>query len=1190
MEPKLIGENAFLSIDISLWVNLTFICLEILSARRIMTHLFGSLCRNSRTNSFLGVQIVAVILLLPGAGFAQLSTASINGVVRDSSGAVIPKASIVLRNADTATENTTVSNSAGAYVLLNIIPGRYTLEAKAPSFSVEQITEFTLSVNQIATFDFSLAVGGQTSVVTVQAAAPLLDVTSANLGAVIDTKQVNDLPLNGRNFTQLLLLTPGVSPLSTGQNQNMQSGGGYFVPTAIGSDVVFPPINGQSTRSNFFRVDGLNDYGSLLSTYDVPPIIDAIQEFKIVSHTDSAEFGSVLGGVVDVTTKSGTNALHGSLWAYDRDQIFDARSYFLPTDIAKTPYHQKQFGGSIGGPVLIPKLYNRKNRTFFFGAYQGFRLDQTSDTPLHVPTAAELAGDESDWPTQIYNPFTTRPDPTHPGQYIRDPFPGNQIPANLIQQPLVNYINALYPKAGPVIDSSGDNALDSTPIVQNQNEWSIRIDQKIGSQDSFFFRYSAINSTVTDSGGVPGLPSVSPQPARNWGVSYVHVFTPSLVLQGQYSRTSMEFNSTVLFTQPTASVYNQLGFAPAFTGNLVTAGSRNLLPDIVITGYSNGGESVGDSTLPPSNEFSGTLSKTFRDHSLKFGGGYISLGLLSSSGFTYEPFVAQNTADTNPLDSVNSGSPMASFLLGIPGGGERANSASGTRPGGVLSAFAQDSWKATNNLTLNYGLRYDITLVPPLGIESKTATFGGPQQGDMDFSNGTYILQQVPPACNVAGKAPCIPGDGTLPAHVVVDPRGKIAYDDVTNFGPRIGFADRVGKKTVVKGAFGIVYDNYAAAVQVANNLGGSWPDLGVRSVTNLNQPSSTSPSPTLNYQNPFGSGNSGLIPAPTPFDQVDFFYDPHRKNPRSMQWNFGGERQLNASTALTLNYVGMSSQHLDVGGFYNTALTPGPGDPQSRSPYPYIVPTLYDRSAGSASYNGLQFLLAKRYSDGWSYSVAYTWSKAINIGTDGWFDSEGGVPQDPYAPGAYGGRGVAGFDVTNMLSVDTLNEVPIGRGRRFSTGNSVLDYALGNWQINNIFIAHSGQPFNPKISSDIANTGNGDVYETANLIGNPSGPKTASEWFNTAAYITPPGYTYGTTSRNSLRSAGSWDLDSSLFRQFPIGEGRQFEFRAEAFNLFNHPVLGIPISDLNTGPLFGTINSTASTARELQLALRFVF
>ena len=294
-------------------------------------------------------------------------------------------------------------------------------------------------------------------------------------------------------------LTPGVVPISTGQNGMGGRTGGFAAPVAVGASFTFPAINGQSNRSNFFLTDGLTNYGSLLSTYAVPPIIDAIQEFKVVSHTDDAEFGSVLGGTVNVVTKSGTNEFHGSAWEYIRNNVFDARTYFLPTSAKKAAYHQNQFGGAIGGPVRIPKLYDGRNKTFFFGAYQGFRYNQTSNAPLKVPTAAQLAGDESGAP-QIYNPFTTRPDPANPGSYIRDPFPGNQIPANLISPAIVDYAKFIFPTAGPAFDANGDNALDPTPLLQTQNEFDVRVDQNFGQKNSAWFRYSFINNNTTTSG------------------------------------------------------------------------------------------------------------------------------------------------------------------------------------------------------------------------------------------------------------------------------------------------------------------------------------------------------------------------------------------------------------------------------------------------------------------------------------------------------------------------------------------------------------------------------------------------------------------------------------------------------------------------------------------------------------------
>jgi Carboxypeptidase regulatory-like domain/TonB dependent receptor len=1131
------------------------------------------------------------IFLLSMNGYSQVSTASLNGVVKDPSGAAIPNATVKLRNLDTNLERITSSNNAGVYAIVSILPGRYSLEATAAGFGSQQVPTLTLAVGQTATFDFSLTIGVQQAIVTVQGATPELDVTSSNLGTVMATKQVNDLPLNGRNFTQLLQLTPGVVPVNTSQS----NGGGFAgPPTAQGSSFTFPAINGQTNRSNFYLTDGLDNYGSILSTYAVPPIIDAIQEFKIVSHTDSAEYGSVLGGVVNVVTKSGTNSLHGTLWEYIRNDAFDAS---LPLTRTNPAFRQNQFGASAGGPVIFPKLYNGKNKTFFFGAYQGFRYSKPNDTPLKVPTPAQLAGDESAWPTQIYNPFSTRPDPAKPGQYIRDPFPGNQIPSNLINPAMVAYAQFVFPKAGVTIPGTPDNAIDTTPVHQTQNEWTARIDQTIGNSSSAWFRFSFINSTLQQSGGVPGLPQTTAIPARNWGGSFVHTFSPSLILQVGAGHTTVQHNQTTRFSASPATIFSQVGFSPNFAGGFNAANGGNLLPSPGIAGYANGGESIQNTPkATDSTQISGTVTKIIGDHELHIGGGYISNSFASPIGYASLGFQAQQTG--NPENSAQPGDPISSFLLNVPNNANRRNVNEQTRPGGVMSAFIQDSWKVLPKLTLNAGMRYDVTFIPPYGTNATIGQNGGIETGDMDFSNGTYVLQKVPPTCAVRGHAPCIPGDGTLPAHVVVDPRGKIAHNDYSNFGPRFGFAYRFDDKTVAHGGFGIVYDNWAAVSQMSQNIEGAWPDIGQLINNSLNIPSSTSATPNATSQNPFAGSTSGLFPAPTPFQQVQWFYDPHIKNAYSEQWNLGVERQLGGSTTVGLNYVGSVSRRNDVGGYYNTALTPGPGDPQSRALYPYIAPTFYDRSVGSSSYHAMQFQINKRYTNGLSYQAAYTWSKSINVGGDGWFGVEGSVPQDPYNPSGFGSRSVAGTDLTNVLSVNTLYEVPVGTGKRFSTGNRVFDYILGNWQINNIFVAHSGQVFTPQISSDIANTGNGATYETLNVIGDPNNVprRTAAKWFNTAAYRIPDPYTYGTAGRNSLRSAGYWNLDGSIFRQFPIHENLRFEFRAEGFNLLNTVIFGVPDANINDGASFGSVFSsttpsgTANSPRELQFGAKVIF
>ena len=480
---------------------------------------------------------ILLVLLTAVTAHAQVSAASVKGVIRDPKGAVIPGAAVTLTNVDTTVEHPTVSNGSGDYAIPSINPGRYVLSATAAGFTPQKTAEFVLAVGQVSSFDFTLTIGTDTQVVTVDSAATQLDAAGASLGTVIETRQVNELPLDGRNFTALLALTPGVVPIMVGQSNGMSGSGGFGAAVAIGSDYSFPAINGQTNRSNFFLLDGLYNYSAIESTYAVAPIIDAIQEFKVVSHTDSAEFGGVLGGVVNTVTKTGTNDLHGSAWEYLRNKAFDAEPLFS----TEPSFHQNQFGAAAGGPIWIPKLYNGRNKSFFFGAYQGYRYSKTSNNFIFVPTDAELAGNLADnGQYQIYNPYETTcvaVDGNPCGSYTRPAFEGNQIPTNLIDQRMVAYAKYVFPAAGPCLQSSNGvctaNAIDNTPLTQTQNEFNIRGDQNFGGKDSAWGRYSFINSTVNSSGGLPGLLTHHEIQARNWGGSFSHIFGPTQFLQVQ---------------------------------------------------------------------------------------------------------------------------------------------------------------------------------------------------------------------------------------------------------------------------------------------------------------------------------------------------------------------------------------------------------------------------------------------------------------------------------------------------------------------------------------------------------------------------------------------------------------------------------------------------------------------------------
>ncbi|HVT94095.1 MAG TPA: TonB-dependent receptor [Bryobacteraceae bacterium] len=1125
--------------------------------------------------------LLFLLAFQPALVRAQLSTASVTGVVRDPSGSIMAGVKVTLRNVATTVEHTVTSNSAGNYVFLNITPGQYSLRAEMSGFEVTQISQVNLAVNQTATIDLNLRVGAMQQSVTVEASGELVQSSTAELGAVVAEKQVNDLPLNGRNFTQLLSLTPGVAPVSVSQNA------GGFGNVFSGSSFVFPAINGQTNRSNFFLTDGINNQGAFQSTYTVAPIIDQMSEFKVNSHNDQAEFGGVLGGVINVVTKSGTNQLHGSFWEYLRNNAVDARNTFQQE---VTPYKQNQFGVAAGGPVMIPKLYDGRNKTFFFGAYEGTRFTQSANSYLHLPTDAELTGNLAGEAT-AYNPFTTRPDPANPGQYLRDPFPGNQVPGGLINSNLVNFVKKIRPPLQN-IGISNYNASDSTPFTQKQDEFSARIDQTIGTKDFLWFRYSALYYDTTQSGGLPGFQSAGDYPAQNYGASWVHTFSPTLVLQAQFGRSHQENNGHTVATNLSDSDISGLGFSPTFGGDFIA--TPLLLPSVGISGFTNPIPGTG-STLDPNFtnvwQYKANVSKIIGNHTLRFGGEintstFESLYANANLGYAY-----QQTG--NPQNSAEPGNSMASFLLDVPDNASRRNVHETTRWGGVMGFYFQDSWKATPRLTINAGLRYDRTFQPPYGTDKTIGQNGGIETGSVNFNNGTYIVQKLPPACSERGYAPCIPGDGTLPEHVVVSPNGKIYHDTTTNFGPRIGLAYRVTDTTAIRAGFGIFYDNWAAITQTAQNFEGSWPDIGQQIAQNLNLPLPGKVTPGVGGLNPFGT--SGSFPAATPFNQVQWFMDPYAKNPYSMQWNFGVAKQINNSSTVSLDYVGSGSRRLDVGGDYNTALTPGPGDPKERAPYPYITPTFYDRSIGRGNYNALQFLYDKRFSKGLAYQVSYTYSKTIDIGSDGWYGVEGFSVQNPYTYN--NDRSVAGYDLTHVLSVNVLYELPFGKGKPFSTHNSVVDYIIGGWQVNSVGQGRSGLPYNISADGDIANTGNVG-YMRANLVGDPKlSHPTALQWFNVNAFAVPSIYTFGNSGRNILRGPAYWNVDASLFRKFPITERYALEFRAEAFNAPNTVILGNPGSNVSTfvpgkaqQDQFGVITGTANSSRIFQFGLKLTF
>jgi len=1139
------------------------------------------------TNLRPGRRVVA-LLLLSGVCFllptvatrAQTSTASVNGTVLDSTGAVVPEAHIDLTNTETSLRSHALTDSAGLYVLVNILPGKYRLEVSKAGFKTIEQPEFTLQVNQTATFNFTLQVGTTTETISVEAQAPLLQSSTAEVGAVVEERQVVDLPLNGRNFTQLLELTPGVSPINVSQ-----SNGGFGSSVTFQSEFTFPAVNGQNNRSNMYLLDGVNNYSTFTSTYAVAPIIDTIQEFKVQSHMDQAEFGGVVGGMVNLVTKSGTNQLHGSVWEFLRNDALDARNTFLSK---VTPFRENMFGVAGGGPVVLPKLYNGRNKTFFYGAYQGFRYSQPAFTQFRVPTAANLAGDLSDDPRQIYNPYTTRPDPNNPGQFIRDPFPHNQIPASLIDPNMVKYAQTILPAPEFPLNSANANALDTTPIHQSQREFQIRVDQNLGNKNSLWFRWSSFHQDGSGSGGLPSLAQITLNEAHNWGISYVHTFSPTTVLQAQYGALNLVLNRNEQFRSTVPeNIDSQLGFNTLFTRGFIGFPGR-LFPNLGVPNWWSGGEGASDYTISNIKEWLANVTKVSGKHTIKFGGGFATNSYHGICYLTTECFATPQTG--NPATANGTGSELASFLLGLPNHTFRFDGPQSVRFGGIMSYYLQDQWKLSEKLTVNVGLRYDATFIPPFG----TKAYNNEAIGNYDLNTGDYVVQVPVPACNQTGVAPCFPGDGTLPAHVRVSKNGKLLDNWTNNWQPRLGFAYGLQPKTVVRGAFGMVFDNWAGVAENAESAVGLWPSVGFFNSNNVNNNLAVKPLPNIMVENPFPGQT--LLPPPTPFGNQSWFIDPHERNAYSMQWNLGVQHEFGPSTVLTANYVGSGSRRLPLGGFYNTATTPGPGDPSKRYPYPYITPTYYDRSWGRSDYNALQMQLNRRSSKGLTYLVSYTYSKVLNYGADGFYGAEGTFIQDPYH--WRNDRSVAGFDLTHILSFNWVYDLPVGPGREYNPGNRVLSHIVGNWQFNGIANFTTGPPYSLCVEGDIANTSNvGQVcagYERPNYAGQTVNlaHQSTAEWFNPSAFVAPPPFTFGQVGRNTMRSDGLSNLDLSVFRRFPLwSEQRNLEFRAEFFNAFNIVNYAAPNSDFSSAT-FGKVTSTYVTnrPRQIQFGLKIIF
>ena len=807
-----------------------------------------------------------------------------------------------------------------------------------------------------------------------------------------------------------------------------------------------------------------------------------------------------------------------------------------------------------------------------------------------TPTAAQLSGDFSNLLANkvvIYNPFSTTldPNPKNAGDFIRQPFQNNQIPANLLSPAALLYAKTLFP-APNTTTSSGQNLSDTTPTIVKSDSFTGRIDQAFGESDRLFGRISSYSQNSSGSAGYPGYANTTSLYGYNMVVHEAHTFSPTSVLEVYFGRNIGDDLTQVGFPNAPADFAQTLisqGFSSSYTSGFLSQ-SAPLVPLIGIPGYlgpGTGSNNLQDTQIANTYEVGGSFTKVWNRNTIKAGGVYAtnnSRSPISGASENSSSFQTSNL-EAGQGDPA-SGDALASFLLGVPNSAQRRDVIETQHHGSVDGAFVQDQIQVNPKLAVNVGLRWDVSVWP---IYGNTLANGQGYVGDIDLTNGTYLVNAIPAACSATVGAPCIPS-GTLPDHVIQTPFGNrsLHKTDTGNWQPRLGIAFHPMEKTSILAGYSRFYDEWNSIVQYSQNAGGNWP-----SGSELNQNTLNQTTADVTIQNPLSQQSGTVIPpSATPFTQTAFYFDPYFKMPYTDQWNLQVEQGLGNSTVMTLAYSGSHSSHLDLGGLYNTAEYAAPGDIASRQQFPYITPTNYDKSSGNANYNALQASLKRSTSKGLTYLLSYTWSKAIDLASSGSFGSEGTLLQNPYDPQA--DRSVSGFDLTNIFSASANYALPIGRGETFNLQNPIANSLLGGWSLNSIVTLTSGTPYSVTVNGDIANTGN--TFVQADLVGNPApAQQTTKTWINPSAFVSPARYNFGTFGRNALRSDPYKDLDFSIFKSFALPRGTSVQFRAESFNLLNQVVFSGPDSVVSD-PSFGSVSSIANTPRQLQFALKVQF
>jgi hypothetical protein len=1132
------------------------------------------------------VCFVLLSLLFTPSADAQVTSGTIFGTISDPSGAPLPGVRVVITDIHKNESREFATDEIGGFNAPFLIPGTYRVTAEKAGFKRATSADVILNVDAKARVDITLQVGDVKEVVEVAATSPLVRVESAELGEVIGERPVRELPLNGRNFAQLVYLVPGVTPGQAGENL---SGASTFNPRAASN---FNALGSQA-NTNGWLVDGIDDNEYTFNTVMVQPSVESIGEFKVLTGTFSAEFGRG-SGVVSVSTKSGTNNLHGSAFEFLRNSYLDARNYFNAKPQAQPPFRRNQFGASLGGPVVLPKVYNGRSRTFFFADYYGLRELKGLTFVNSVPTAAERLGDFSDLRNPsgalipIYNPFTTNSSGTARSRFQCNagvpvtPNPDgtqtvgtdcNVIPAQLIN-PVGANVASIYPL--PNLPGSFNNYVSAANRIVGDNGGNVRIDHRIATNDSLFVRYSYEKYSLDAPQGQSQCCLPTPASAAQRfdlgpfvaGIQNTNLTTQGLAIDEAHIFSANVVNEfiagyarTIPFTVQSDFGHNSatsLGIRGINVSQFTTG-----LPNINVqdfTGLSGGPAFLPANPRQTNIQVSDNVSWTLGRHRTKFGfrlvrqqmSPFTNTNTRSSLSFN------DNFTDDPAKTTDKGGNGLATLLLGF--------STSGTR-GFLLqpyylrnteyAAFFQDDWKFKNRLTLNLGVRYDV-FTADTEINNRIANF--------DRQNLRLVYAGLNGTSATAGKS-----------------------TQYGNIAPRLGFAyDFAGNgSTVIRGGYALSY--FPEQQSASNLLGQNVPFTTSQNFSPATDPPGNQMRNIPSIDNPFPPITPAMPLTTADLNAANPSVIGHafdNLTPYMESWNLDVERQLGANTVAEVAYAGSRGIHLMF--CYNpNEVQPGLGNPGPRrliQPLSNVSSILQCDPRNMSNFHSLQAKLTKRMSSGLQFLASYTFGKSLDYG--GSAASGGGAVGNPQTvTNLKAGYGASGFDVKHRFVGSWIYELPLGSGKKWLNG-ALTSRLFGGWQLAGITTLSTGRPFSLSLNSGVNN--GAPSWPNRICDGKLSNPDPA-KWFDKQCFVAPPANTYGNVARGVLYGPSTVNWDLSLVKNTVIREQLRVQIRFDAFNAFNTPNFGFPNTAIGA-PTAGQITSTINDNRDLQLALRLEF